>query len=68
MHSGAAKPVVERHRTTIYLEEEDLLSLDELRVHIRRTERRRVDRSELIREAIREYRAKYVSSTTSAWR
>ncbi len=65
--TGQPQPV-ERHRTTIYLEEEDLLSLDELRVHIRRTERRRVDRSELIREAIREYRAKYVSPTTSAWR
>lgn len=43
----------DRHRTTIYLEEEDILGLDEIRMHIRRTERRKVDRSELIRSAIR---------------
>ncbi len=44
---------IERHRTTIYLEEEDILGLDEIRMHIRRVERRKVDRSELIRAAIR---------------
>ncbi|MBA2362523.1 MAG: hypothetical protein H0V86_03220 [Chloroflexia bacterium] len=44
---------IDRHRTTIYLEEEDILGLDEIRMHIRRTERRKVDRSELIRSAIR---------------
>lgn len=44
---------IERHRTTIYLEEEDILGLDEIRMYIRRVERRKVDRSELIRAAIR---------------
>ncbi|MDP9378581.1 MAG: ribbon-helix-helix domain-containing protein [Chloroflexota bacterium] len=51
-HTSRQHPL-ERHRTTIYLEEEDILGLDEIRMHIRRTERRKVDRSELIREAIR---------------
>ena len=49
---GQPQPI-DRHRTTIYLEEEDILGLDEIRMHIRRTERRKVDRSELIRSAIR---------------
>ncbi len=45
-----------RFRTTVTLTEQELTSLDELRVHFRRTERRSVDRSQLIREAIRRYR------------
>lgn len=47
-----------RYRTTVYLEEEDLASLDELRAYYRRTEHRKLDRSQLIREAIRDYRAR----------
>lgn len=48
--------VAERIRTTVYLEDEDLASLDELKAHYRRAEHRRLDRSEVIREAIRAYR------------
>ncbi len=59
-HTTDEQPL-DRHRTTIYLEEEDLISLDELKAHIRRTQRRRVDRSQLIREAIRAYRQKHMS-------
>ncbi len=55
----------ERHRTTIYLEEEDLISLDELKAYIRRTQRRRMDRSQLIREAIRDYRDKHMAAPPS---
>ncbi len=43
----------ERYRTTVYLEEEDLASLDELKGHYRRVNRRKLDRSEIIRIAIR---------------
>ncbi len=42
----------ERYRTTIYLTEEELAILDTKRTQMRRAERRRVDRSELIRRAI----------------
>jgi hypothetical protein len=45
----------ERFRTTVYLTEDEITSLDELRAHFRRRERRQVDRSQLIREAIRHY-------------
>jgi metal-responsive CopG/Arc/MetJ family transcriptional regulator len=45
-----------KFRTTVTLTESELTSLDELRVYFRRTERRAVDRSQLIREAIRCYR------------
>lgn len=45
----------ERFRTTVYLTEDEITSLDELRAHFRRQERRQVDRSQLIREAIRHY-------------
>ncbi len=45
----------ERYRTTIYLGERELTALDELRTHLRRQERRRIDRSHIIREAIRRY-------------
>jgi hypothetical protein len=46
----------ERFRTTVYLTEAELTSLDELRIHFRRQEKRKVDQSQLIREAIRHYR------------
>jgi len=45
----------DRFRTTVYLTEDEITSLDELRAHFRRQERRQVDRSQLIREAIRHY-------------
>jgi len=45
----------ERFRTTIYLTEEDLCSLDELKALFRRQERRQIGRSEIIREAIRHF-------------
>ena len=45
----------DRFRTTVYLTEDEITSLDELRAHFRRQERRHVDRSQLIREAIRYY-------------
>lgn len=47
----------EKFRTTVTLTERELTSLDELRVHFRRVEKRKVDQSQLIREAIRHYRA-----------
>lgn len=56
MTSKAADRAVERYRTTIYLEEEDLIAIDDLRAHFRRRERRRVDKSQLIREALRAFR------------
>jgi metal-responsive CopG/Arc/MetJ family transcriptional regulator len=46
----------ERMRITVYVDYEDLATLDELRAHVRRTERRNPDRSEIIRQAIRSYR------------
>jgi len=47
----------ERFRTTIYLTEEELCSLDELKALFRRQERRQIGKSEIIREAIRHYHA-----------
>lgn len=47
----------ERFRTTVYLTEGELSSLDELRTIFRRQERRQIGRSEIIREAIRHYHA-----------
>ncbi len=47
----------ERFRTTVYLTEEELFSLDELKVIFRHREGRQIGRSEIIREAIRHYRA-----------
>ncbi len=47
----------ERFRTTIYLTEEELSSLDELKALFRRQERRQIGKSEIIREAIRHYHA-----------
>ena len=45
----------ERFRTTVYLTEVELTSLDELKSHFRRQEKRKIDQSQLIREAIRHY-------------
>lgn len=45
----------ERFRTTVYLTEVELTSLDELKSYFRRQEKRKVDQSQLIREAIRRY-------------
>lgn len=46
----------DRFRITVYVEEEDLTSLDELKAYYRRTERRNLDRSSLVREAVRAHR------------
>lgn len=59
--AGRQTPSVEdqtekdRFRTTVYLTEDEITSLDELKAHFRRLERRQVDRSQIIREAIRHY-------------
>jgi hypothetical protein len=63
MHDEATTPTTppqtknndEKFRTTVTLTEQELTSLDELRVHFRRVEKRKVDQSQLIREAIRHY-------------
>jgi len=44
-----------RFRTTVTLTEQELNSLDELRVHFRTATKRSIDRSEIIRDAIRHY-------------
>ncbi len=46
----------EKFRTTVYLTEAELTLLDELKAYFRRREKRKVDQSQLIREAIRHYR------------
>lgn len=48
-------------RTTVYLAQEDIRALDAARAHLERTERRRVDRSDLIRRAIRDNYSSYIS-------
>ncbi len=53
MSQEAEEP--ERFRTTVYLTEVELTSLDELKSHFRRQEKRKIDQSQLIREAIRHY-------------
>jgi hypothetical protein len=45
-----------KFRTTVYLTEAELTSLDELKVYFRRQQKRKVDQSQLIRAAIRHYR------------
>ncbi len=45
----------EKFRISTYVTESDLTSLDEIRAHLRRQEKRQVDRSAIIREAIRHY-------------
>lgn len=54
---GPSERVTEedRFRTTVYLTEGDITALDELKSFFRRSEKRQVDRSQLIREAIRRY-------------
>lgn len=47
----------ERFRTTVYLTEEELSSLDEMKAICCRQERRQIGRSAIIREAIRHYHA-----------
>ncbi len=54
---GASGNTYEKFRTSVYLTEEDITSLDELKTHFRRNQKRQVDRSELIREAVRRYHA-----------
>ncbi len=44
-----------RFRTTVTLTEQELNSLDELRGHFRSATKRSIDRSEIIRDAIRHY-------------
>ena len=51
--AGEAEPA--RFRTTVTLTEQELNSLDELRVHFRTATKRSLDRSEIIREAINRY-------------
>ena len=46
----------DKFRTTVYLTEAELALLDELKAYFRRLEKRKVDQSQLIREAIRHYR------------
>ncbi len=55
--SGTSRNTDEKFRTSVYLTEEDITSLDELKTHFRRNQKRQVDRSELIREAVRRYHA-----------
>lgn len=54
---GVSGKTDEKFRTSVYLTEEDITSLDELKTHFRRNQKRQVDRSELIREAVRRYHA-----------
>lgn len=55
----------QKHRTTIYLDSDDLASLDELKAYFRRHHGRRIDRSQAIREAVRYFHQQLV---TPAWR
>lgn len=45
----------ERVRITVYVDYEVLATLDELKAHFKRAERRSVDRSEVIRQAVRRF-------------
>ncbi len=51
-----------KRRTTVYLEEEDIASLDELRAYFRRIEHRGMDRSEIMREAVRQLHGRLLGS------
>lgn len=55
-------PEDDKFRTTVYLTEAELTSLDELRGYFRRQEKRKVDQSQLIREAIQHYRTALLTS------
>ncbi|MDP9381850.1 MAG: ribbon-helix-helix domain-containing protein [Chloroflexota bacterium] len=56
------KEVPQKRRTTVYLEEGDIASLDELRAYFRRVEHRGMDRSEIMREAVRQLHDKLLGS------
>lgn len=60
----SASQVVLKHRTTIYLDSDDLASLDEVKAYFRRQHGRRIDRSQAIREAVRYFHQEFV---TPAW-
>ncbi len=60
-----ASDAADRARVTVYLDYDDLATLDELKAQVRRTERRTVDRSELIRMAVRRLREEMVSAGTT---
>ncbi len=49
-----------RCRVTVYLDDEDIATLDELKAYFRRAHRRRLDRSQLMRDAIRSYRERHL--------
>ncbi len=53
-------------RTTIYLQQEDLALLDEMKAYFRRRYGHPADRSQLIREAIRSYHGQLADSHTAA--
>ena len=55
--TAGERPEHERFRTTVYLTEAEMTALDELKSHFRRQEKRKIDQSQLIREAIQHYRA-----------
>ncbi|MDP9349948.1 MAG: ribbon-helix-helix domain-containing protein [Chloroflexota bacterium] len=52
----------QKRRTTVYLEEGDIASLDELRAYFRRVEHRGMDRSEIMREAVRKLHERLLGS------
>lgn len=56
----------DRFRTTVYLTEGDITALDELKSFFRRSEKRQVDRSQLIREAIRRYHGDLLMGSVSS--
>ncbi|MDP9379719.1 MAG: ribbon-helix-helix domain-containing protein [Chloroflexota bacterium] len=60
-----ARDATDRARVTVYLDYDDLATLDELKAQVRRTERRTVDRSELIRMAVRHLHDEMVSASTT---
>lgn len=66
MSDPVKAPTGERLRTTIYLDPEDLASLDEVKAYFRRHHGRRVDRSQAIREAIRYLHRGLVASAWGA--
>ena len=64
MGDGATRDLAEeRARITVYVDYDDLATLDELKAHFKRTRRRSVDRSEIIRDAIRVYREQHMPAS-----
>lgn len=55
LQSADSSPAVDRVRTSVYLDPEDVLLLDALQSLEFRRDRKRPDRSEIIRRAIRFY-------------